>query len=158
MRVGLDIEEKTMPYDSSEKARTYAREWKRKKREDPEFRENEYELNRKYRASNSESISEQKKGYYLDNKETLKELKRIRHRERAQRKVKWDNELTRLVLVEARHLCTLRKEATGIDWSIDHEIPLKGKNISGLDVWNNIQVIPKLQNHRKYNNYATDWS
>ena len=67
--------------------------------------------------------------------------------------VDWEQELTSLVKAEARDLVKKRKKETGIDWSVDHEIPIKGKTVSGLDVWNNLQVIPLVENKRKHNNY-----
>jgi hypothetical protein len=145
-------------YKNIEDERAYDREWKRRKRQsDPEFRELCYARARASHAKNKGARSEQKKEYWKINKETLKVVKKARHQERRKRFVGWDSELLALVMKEARELCKSRKEATGIDWSIDHDIPLKGKNISGLHVWNNVRVIPKLQNHQKYNNYETDW-
>lgn len=134
-------------------SKEYAREWKRKQRLDPEFKEKELERNRQWAETHADSISKQKKEYYLVNKEELKVAKRARYVERRKRIVKWDKELTSLVYAEAEDLIQLRKEATGFQWSVDHVIPLKGKTVSGLDVWNNLQVIPLSENKRKYNSY-----
>lgn len=134
-------------------SKEYAREWKRKQRLDPEFKEKELERNRQWAETHANSISKQKKEYYLVNKEELKVAKRARYVERRKRIVKWDKELTSLVYAEAEDLIQLRKEATGFQWSVDHVIPLKGKTVSGLDVWNNLQVIPLSENKRKYNSY-----
>lgn len=133
--------------------REYMREHKRKQRLKEGFIELEYERSRIWRAANTELISAKKKEYYLLNKEKLKKQKLIFYAERKQRTMQWDKELTNFVKLEARDLVKKRKIQTGIRWSIDHEIPLKGKLVSGLDVWNNIKVIPLLENHRKYNNY-----
>lgn len=65
----------------------------------------------------------------------------------------WDRELTELVVVEAANLCSLRKLATGVEWQVDHVIPLCGKEVSGLHVWNNLSVIPKIQNIAKSNKF-----
>ena len=134
-------------------SKEYTREWKRKQRLNPEFKEKELERNRQWAETHADSISKQKKKYYLVNKEELKVAKRARYIERRKRIVKWDKELTSLVYTEAEDLIQLRKEATGFQWSVDHVIPLKGKTVSGLDVWNNLQVIPLSENKRKYNSY-----
>lgn len=55
------------------------------------------------------------------------------------------------VMKEALHLRTLRFKVTKIKWHIDHVIPLKGKTVCGLHVWNNFAVIPALENLSKGN-------
>lgn len=68
---------------------------------------------------------------------------------------KWETEFTEFVAQEARLLCKARKEATGIEWHIDYVIPLKGKTVSGLHVWNNLAVIPASVNIKKGNRYGS---
>lgn len=67
---------------------------------------------------------------------------------------KWDLELTQFVIEEAHTLREHRNLITNCDWHVDHIIPLKGVLVSGLHVWNNFAVIPKVENLRKGNRYS----
>lgn len=60
-------------------------------------------------------------------------------------------ELTSLVSLEAASLANDRSLQTGIDWHVDHMIPLQAKKVCGLHVWNNLQVIPAFMNLKKNN-------
>jgi hypothetical protein len=46
--------------------------------------------------------------------------------------------------------------SSGIQYEVDHVIPLHGKNISGLHVQGNLSIISKEDNARKSNVYL-DW-
>lgn len=68
--------------------------------------------------------------------------------------VEWDKEFTEFVFGEAHHLRKLRDALFGFKWHVDHVIPLQGKQVCGLHVWNNFAVIPASVNMRKINKYA----
>ena len=131
----------------------YQREFKQKQRLDPLFVTAERLRNIEWRKNNKEGVASNKKKYYLDNIETLKEKKKERYNDRRKRCVSFSKELTELVSLEARKLVKLRNKVVGSRWSLDHIVPLIGKTVSGLHVWNNIQVIPLVENRRKYNLY-----
>lgn len=92
---------------------------------------------------------------YIENKEVFYENNaKRRYKLRLSSTPKWDEELTSLVFQEAQRLRLLRNKLTGFEWHVDHIIPISGKTVSGLHVWNNFAVIPKVENLHKGNRNA----
>lgn len=54
---------------------------------------------------------------------------------------------------EIYKLSALRTKLTGVKWHVDHVIPLQGKNVSGLHVPTNLQVILACDNVGKHNRF-----
>ena len=50
-------------------------------------------------------------------------------------------------------LAVLLTKITDSPWEVDHDIPLLGKNVSGLHVPSNLRVIPKQDNLAKSNRF-----
>jgi hypothetical protein len=60
----------------------------------------------------------------------------------------WAN---RFVISEIYHLARLRTRFTGIQWEVDHRVPLQHPLVCGLHVEHNLRVIPKNVNRAKRN-------
>lgn len=65
----------------------------------------------------------------------------------------WLSELDELFIKEIYSLAVLRSKALSIDYHVDHIIPLHGKNVCGLHVPSNLQLLPASENLRKRHLY-----
>ena len=146
--------------ENREKIAESGRRWRQ------DNKEAKAERDRKYREKNQEAIAERLRRYRKENQEKFRERDRIYQQENPHIKRKahakrratkrnavpsWYGELDDFVLDEATKLCDMRKQATGFDWHVDHMIPLQARNVCGLHVWNNLQVIPAYVNLSKCN-------
>jgi hypothetical protein len=121
--------------------------------------------NKKYAEDNQEKIKAYQAEYYKNNREELHEkTKRWREENRG-----WANSLRTFskprykkatpvwadrqainqFYIEAAGLTDL----TGIQFHVDHIIPIKGKNVCGLHVETNLQVLVWIDNNRKHNSF-----
>lgn len=65
----------------------------------------------------------------------------------------WLSSDDKWLMEEAYALAALRTTLFGFVWHVDHIVPLQGKNVSGLHVPNNLQVIPGRDNLHKTNRH-----
>lgn len=93
--------------------------------------------------------------YLKDLKENSigRKISSIKYAHKRRTRTQITDDLTDFVVEQAAHLAKLREYATGIKWHIDHIIPLFGKQISGLHVYNNLRVIPAKENLKKSNKF-----
>lgn len=64
---------------------------------------------------------------------------------------KWLSETHRHEIDEIYRLAARRTQETGVEHDVDHIVPLRAKNVSGLHVPWNLQVITATENRRKGN-------
>lgn len=105
----------------------------------------------KWHGENRDRVQEAVRNWYAKNPHarTAKEAKR-----RASKRLRvpaWFGELDAFVMREAAKLAQLRKKISGIEWHVDHMIPLSARKASGLHCAANLQVIPAALNTKKMN-------
>lgn len=55
------------------------------------------------------------------------------------------------VIEEMYQMCKTREIETGVKWQVDHLVPLNGREVCGMHVWYNLQLLTALDNVRKSN-------
>jgi hypothetical protein len=96
----------------------------------------------------------EKAAWARKNKPKVMALTRKRQASKLLRTPKWLGSEECWLIEQAYELAPLRTKMFGFAWHVDHVIPLQGKNVSGLHVPQNLQVIPGIDNIRKRNNYV----
>lgn len=123
---------------------------------------------RSYYIENHEYVTERQRIYWESNKDRIKagreespekqRAKWSRKRvSRAQRRVDWGmahTKETRETELRLYEMAVLLEEKTGIEYNVDHMIPLKGTLVCGLHVASNLQVIPDKLNSEKRNKFV----
>jgi hypothetical protein len=105
---------------------------------------------KKWRLANPEKRKEQAKKEAKRRSAKSYALLRAKRRNRVPI---WDSELNAFAIDEIYKLAQLRTKITGVAWEVDHEVPLLGKEVSGLHVYNNLQLLPRRHNRQKGNGY-----
>ena len=137
----------------AEKKKKYNKQYNEKNRE----KLSEYQ--RQYREANKEKVAEKKKKYNKQYNEANPGKRSAhtakRRAARIQRTPKWltkeDHKIIEGFYIEARRLT----KETGILHHVDHIVPLQGKNVSGLHVPSNLQIITAEENLKKSNTFNT---
>ncbi len=136
--------------------RENVRNWQNRNRQKiQDYNKERYELDLNHR----ESERSRSKDNYRSNRDTPSYKSKKASREAYRRSYKlqatpvW---LTRDHLEEIKYfywLCSDLKITTGQNYEVDHIVPLKGKNVCGLHVPWNLQILPDQLNRIKHNSY-----
>ena len=105
---------------------------------------------------NKEEHAVRKKAWQQANKDKVNALAAKRHASKLNRTPSW---LTKEDLAEIKDIYSManrRTQVEGIQYHVDHIIPLQGKNISGLHVPSNMQILRARDNISKGNRYGKD--
>ncbi len=119
-------------------------------KEDKEVRN---ESKRLWAAKNKDHVLDYAKAYASVNKARRTATQRKRELAKKQRTPSWLSEQDLLHILCLYQVAAMRNRETDIAWHVDHIVPIQGKNVCGLHVPWNLQVIPALENNRKYNKY-----
>lgn len=144
-RAAVLEQNKAYRFKNAENLRQQDRDWYEKNKLADNLRRSEY-----YRANKPATRLRIQK-WYEANKATIIAKSLVAQTKRADRTVSWQAELSELVFLECIDLADRRSQATQIVWEVDHMVPLLAHGVSGLHVWNNLQVIPRSINRAKKN-------
>ena len=108
----------------------------------------------KWREENKEKHNEINRAWRAENKDKRAAYEAKRRAAKLQRTPKWLSEDHLWMMQQAYELAALRAKMFGFEWHVDHIVPLQGKQVCGLHVPWNLQVIPGTDNIKKSNKWA----
>jgi len=116
-----------------------------------------YAQQKEWRDANKERVKEYTKKSRQKHKDRVNATNARYRAERLQRTPAWllendFNEMQQMYTMAKR-----RSEVEGIQYHVDHIIPLKGKNVSGLHVPSNLQIITWRENITKNNRFEGEF-
>jgi hypothetical protein len=146
-----------------ENQKRLAREWYERNKELAKERarawaeanpEKRHEIHRRNREKDLENHNARNREWGANNRDKKAALEAKRRAAKMQRTPAW---LSKEQLLEIENFYTKAKDLetlTGIQYHVDHIIPLQGKLVCGLHVPWNLQVIPGIDNIKKSNKWA----
>ena len=112
------------------------------------------DYNLQWVKDNPEKNAEHKKRWNQLNVDRCRIICNKRYSYAKQSRPKWANNF---FVEEAYELAQRRSNLFGTRWEVDHIIPIKGKDICGLHVETNLQVIPRSINASKQNRFTKQY-
>ena len=105
----------------------------------------------KYKSENLMLVREQCRKNYIKNSQRIIFSKRMSNIKRLQRVPLWLSEFQKKEMENFYWLAKDLEKVTGGIYHVDHIVPLQGKNVCGLHVPWNLQVLPADINMKKSN-------
>ena len=106
-----------------------------------------------YRDANREARNAYFKKYKQENNGRVAAGNKKRELAKKNRTPRWLTADDIWLMKEIYELSALRTKSTGVQWHVDHIIPLQGKKVSGLHVPTNLQIILGKDNIVKNNRF-----
>jgi len=108
----------------------------------------------KYAETNALKIAKYIKEYGKINSVKLKAIRAKRRAAKLKAAPRWLTTEDRRQIQEFYEIAQAFRLYTGQEYHVDHIVPLQGKNVCGLHVPWNLQVIPAKENLRKSNKFS----
>lgn len=135
----------------------YSKQYRKDHKNDEEYRTKQNARTLAWYHANFDRIKDKKyakdKAWRDKNKHIINSFTAKRRVVKLQRMPKWLTKENKLQIKAMYALATSLNKSTGIQWHVDHIIPLQGKTVSGLHVPENLQVIQGSLNARKKNKF-----
>ena len=109
-----------------------------------------------YRLKNAEILRKQAREWQKNNPARCVKNVNMRRARKIQRTPPWLSKEHHDSMLEMYELSRKITKDTGVKHDVDHIIPLNGKNVSGLHVPWNLQIIPAHENRKKSNKVIFD--
>jgi hypothetical protein len=112
------------------------------------------EKNKSWQKLNPDKVKVINKNWVINNRDVANARTNNRRAAKLQRTPGWADkkEILKFYTESSR----LTKE-TGIEYQVDHIVPLRGDSVCGLHVHYNLQIISKSENYKKSNIFESDW-
>lgn len=107
----------------------------------------------KWAENNRDKTKAAKDKWKHKNRDKHLEQSKLNKIARAKRVPKWVDVEDRWLINEAYNLARQRTKLFGFLWHVDHIVPLRGSNVCGLHIINNLQVITAKENLHKLNKF-----
>lgn len=107
----------------------------------------------RYRTKNPEKTKAATKRWQLNNPAKLSAVSMKRHAAKLKATPLWLTDQHFKLILDFYIQCSILTELTGIIFQVDHIVPLQGKEVIGLHVPWNLQILPRHENIRKSNNF-----
>ena len=143
-RERLSKQRKEYYLKNKEKENLQSKLYKEKNKEELKIKREIYRNSEK----GSKKILETERKYRQNNKGKINAKNNKRRASKLQATPKWAN-LEKIQVLYER--ATWLKSLTGLTYHVDHIIPLNGKNVCGLHVWANLQILEGSINCSKGN-------
>jgi hypothetical protein len=129
---------------NKEKVKAYKRSWNAKNKE----------YFTTWQLENKDHVREERKAWKKANKAKVNASTRKRQTAKLQRTPAWLTEHDYKVMESKYAIAAWLSDVVGVEYHVDHIIPLRGNNVSGLHVPDNLRVIPAKDNLEKSNKYG----
>lgn len=110
---------------------------------------------KQYKQLNRAQTASTAKQWRIDNAGRVQATIAQRRAAKLQRTPRWaDTQLIREIYEDCQIISTISRMYGGEEFEVDHVVPLRGRNVSGLHVETNLQIITMTENIAKSNHWC----